>query len=59
MLIRNVLKNYTVTFAKDGAATGKFKVNAGAYIGIVLDDTISNDSARADALNPGTVPPMF
>lgn len=43
MAARNVLKNYTLTLTKAGATT-KFKVNAGAYIAIVLDDTLSSDS---------------
>ena len=44
MAARNVLKNYTLTFAKNGETTVKLKVNVGAYIGIVLDDAQSSAS---------------
>lgn len=43
---RNVLKNYTLTFTKDGAATAKLKVNAGAYIYNVLNTTLPDPSDR-------------
>ena len=43
MAARNVLKNYTVTFeSADKGTTVKLKVNAGAYIKLVLDDTYTN-----------------
>ena len=55
MAARNVLKNYTLTFTKDGAATTKLRVNAGAYIGTVLDDSVSSASLGLDDARRNTL----
>ena len=39
MAARNVLKNYTVTFTHKDGTVVKLRVNAGAYISLVLDDS--------------------
>ena len=44
MAAKNVLKNYTVTFTHKDGTVAKLTVNAGAYIRLVLDDTISSAS---------------